>query len=196
VIAGGPIGRVPAQRLAREELAKGIYGHQSPWQWLLSKLNFAAALPGGWWATVAIAVALVMIVAVVLARLGPVGRSRRRPGPALLGGDGTTTASDHRDLARLYAAGGDYSSAIMECVRAIAADLEERTLLAPGPARTADEVTREASRLFPGHAAELAAAARLFDEVCYGERRGTSDGFARVLRLDEALAAARVPVAR
>lgn len=195
MIAGGPIGRIPAQRLARQELAKGSYGHESPWQWLLSKLNFAAALPGGWWATAAIAVALVIIVAFVLARLGPVGRSRLRAGPALLGA-GPATASEHRDLARRHAANGDYSSAIAESVRAIAADLEERTLLVPGPARTADELARAASTLFPGHAAELAAAALLFDEVCYGERTGTAEGFARVLSLDEALADARVPAVR
>ena len=196
MIAGGPIGRIPAQRLARQELTKGIYSHQSFWQWLLGKLNFNVAGPVGWWGIVALVAALVAIAAVVWARIGPVGRSRRQPGPALLGGASAVTAREHRELARRHAADGDYSGAIVECVRAIAADLEERALLVPGPARTADELAREASSLFPDHAAELAAAARLFDDVCYGERAGTPDGFARVQQLDQALTISKAPVSR
>ena len=198
-LAGGPIGRIPAQRLARQELARGVYSHQTFWQYLLSKLSafydrVGNAIPGGWWATVAMAALLVVIAAIVLTRIGPVRRSRRQPGPALLGGASAITAREHRELAQRHAADGDYSGAIVESVRAIAADLEERGLLRPGPARTADELAREASALFPGHAAELAATARLFDDVCYGERVGTADGFARVQRLDETLTTARSAV--
>jgi len=194
LIAGGPIGRIPAQRLARQELAKGVYGHQSFWQWLLSKLNFTYSGPSGWLATAALVVIPLIIIVVVWARIGPMSRSRRRPAPALLGGTGTTTAREHRDLARRHAADGDYSGAIVESVRAIAASLEERELLVPGPSRTADELATEAGMLFPGHAAELAAASLLFDDVCYGERTGTPDGYARLQRLDEALTNARAVV--
>jgi hypothetical protein len=193
VIAGGPIGRIPAQRLARQELAKGIYSHQSFWQWLLSKLNINFSGPVGWLPTAALIVVLVAIVAIVWARIGPVGRSRRQPGPALLGGV-STTADEHRDLARRHAANGDYSGAIVESVRAIAAGLEERALLVPGPARTAGELAREAGDLFPAHATGLSAAAKLFDDVSYGERTGTQDGYAHITRLDEALATARTAV--
>jgi hypothetical protein len=196
VIAGGPIGRVPAQRLARQELGKGIYGHQSFWQWLFSKLDFNIAVSGGWWATVALVAALVIVVAVVCTRIGSVRRNRRRPEPALIGGTSTVTAREHRDLARRRAGDGDYSAAIAECVRAIAADLEERAMLVPGPARTADELAREASGLFPELAAELAAAAGLFDDVCYGGRAGTAGGYARVQQLDDVLANAKTPVTR
>ena len=196
VIAGGPIGRVPAQRLARQELTRGIYSHQSFWQWLFSKLNLNVAGPVGWWGIVALVAALVAVIVIVWARIGPMGRSRRQPGPALLGGASTVTAREHRELARRHAADGDYSGAIVESVRAVAADLEERALLVPGPARTADELAGEASSLFPDHAAELAAVAQLFDDVCYGERAGTPDGFARVQRLDQALTTAKAPVNR
>lgn len=196
----GPIGRIPAQRLARDELSKGLYSHRSFWDYLVSKLNelydrVSSGIPGGWWATVAMAAVLVVVIAVVAARVGPVGRNRRRPAPVLLGGPGAVTAREHRELARRHAADGDYSAAIAERVRAIAAGLEERALLGPGPARTAGELAREASGLFPGQAGELAASARLFDDVCYGQRAGTADGYAQVERLDEALAAAKVAVA-
>jgi hypothetical protein len=200
-MAGGPIGRIPGQRLARQELAKGIYSHESFWQWLLGKLDrfyalLAGAVPGGWWATVSIATIAVVIVVVVLARVGPVGRSRRQATPTLLGGASPMTAREHRDLARQHAADNDYSNATIEAVRAIAAELEERGVLVPGPARTADELAGEAGRLFPGQAADLAAVAVLFDDVYYGERAGTPGGFARVERLDGALTRAKTTVAR
>jgi hypothetical protein len=197
VIAGGPIGRIPAQRLARAELAKGMYGgHESFLQWLYNQLErlynaVGNSIPGGWWATVAMAAIVVLIVVVVRAAIGPVARNRRRLESALLGGTDQMTAREHHDLARRHAEDGDFSGAIIERVRAIAADLTERALLVPGPARTADELASEAGALFPAHAAELAAAAQLFDEVCYGDRAGTADGYARVQRLDEDLSRVR-----
>jgi hypothetical protein len=199
VTAGGPIGRLPAQRIAREELTKGIYSHTSFWEYLLNKLHgfyarIVSGVPGGWWATVSMAALLVVIVAVVTARIGPLSRRRRAPVAALLGGAEQTTAREHRDLARQHAADGDYSAAITERVRAISASLEERAFLLPGPARTADELAREASGLFPAHTSELTAAARQFDDVCYGQRTGTADGYARVERLDEALGNAKTAV--
>jgi Domain of unknown function (DUF4129) len=197
--ASGPIGRIPAQRIARQELASGIYSHHSFWQWLLGELrrlynDVGNAVPGGWWATVSMVALLVIVVAVVRALIGPVGRSRRQPAAALLGGARTMTADEHRDRAQRQAADGDYSGAIVEQVRAIAAGLAERELIVPGPARTADELASEASKLFPGSAAGLAGAARLFNDVCYGARMGTPDGYARVQRLDEELTNAKRPV--
>jgi Domain of unknown function (DUF4129) len=195
-MAAGPIGRIPAQRLARQELSKGIYNHESFWQWLSGKLNVNVAGPVGWWGIVALVAVLVAVAVVVWTGIGPVGRSRRRPGPALLGGADPVTAREHRELARRHAADGDYSGAIVEGVRAIAADLEERALLVLGPARTADELAREAGSLFPDRAAELTAAARLFDDVYYGARAGTPESFALVQRLDEALTSTKAPVSR
>jgi Domain of unknown function (DUF4129) len=197
VIEGGPIGRIPAQQLAREELAKGMYGHESFSQWVYNELNrlyrsLTGAVPGGWWATVSMVAIAVVIIVVVLARIGPVGRSRRHATPTPVGGAGPMTAREHRDRARQYAADADYSNATVEAVRAIAASLEERGVLVPGPARTADELAHEAGVRFPGQAADLAAAALLFDDVCYGERPGTPGGFARVQQLDDTLTKAEL----
>jgi hypothetical protein len=194
-----PIGRQAGQRLARDELAKAVYHpHQSFAQWLLSHaaslLNrffngTSGVIPGGWWAMVALAALAVVVVAVIVRRIGPVARSRRTAAGALAG-PAVLTAREYREQAERSAAEGDYSAAILAYLRAIAAGLEERGVLIPDLGRTADELAAEAGRLLPGHAAELTAAARLFDDVCYGEQRGTRAGCERLRGLEAAIATA------
>jgi Domain of unknown function (DUF4129) len=197
--AGGTpvVGRQAGQRLARAELSKPIY-HPQPslaqraahfvLEWLGRLFRAAQGLPGGWWGFVVLIVLAVLLVAVVLARTGPVARARRRRGepgarsPA-------RTARDHREAATRLAGTGDYAAAICERVRAIAAELDERGVLAPRIGRTADEFAAEAGRALPPHAADLLGAARLFDEVRYGRRPGTRAGYDRVSELDIRVAA-------
>ena len=194
-----PIGRQTGQRLARDELAKAVYHpHQSFGQWLLSHAGSlltkffngtSGAIPGGWWAMVALAALAAGVVAVILRWIGPVARSHRTAAGAL-SGHALLTAREHREQAERSAAEGDYSAAILEYLRAIAAGLEERAVLIPDLGRTADELAAEAGRLLPGHAAELTAAARLFDDVCYGEQHGTRAGCERLRDLAAAIAPA------
>ncbi|HEY6497887.1 MAG TPA: DUF4129 domain-containing protein [Streptosporangiaceae bacterium] len=192
------IGRQAAQRLARHELANGVYHpHQSFWQWLLSSVERLltwlfntgnTVVPGGWWALVAVAALVVVLAAVVLTRLGPVRRSgRRRAGP--LAGGAVLSARDRRARAAGYAAAGDLRNAMIEALRAIASDLEERGVLVPDPGRTADEFAAQAGRLMPGHARALAGAARSFDDVCYGGQPGSRAGYERLRDLDADLQA-------
>jgi len=54
----------------------------------------------------------------------------------------------------------------------------------PRIGRTADEFAAEAGRELPPHAAGLLGAARLFDEVRYGQRSGTRTGYEQVADLD------------
>ncbi|MGA2827947.1 MAG: DUF4129 domain-containing protein [Streptosporangiaceae bacterium] len=191
------IGRQAAQRLAREELSKAIYHpHVSFFQWLAGKAGnllsrlfsgAGAVIPGGWWTLVALAALVVVLAAVILRRIGPVARSRRgRPG---LSESTLLTAREHRDTAERAAAAGDYAAAILEYLRAIAAGLEERGVLAPDPGRTADEFAGQAGRLLPAHAAGLTSAARLFDDVRYGGQPGTRTGCERLRDLETAIAA-------
>jgi hypothetical protein len=193
VITADPIGRQAAQRLARQELAKAIYHpHQSFLGWVSDQLDrffntASGAVPGGWWALVALAALAVIIAALVFARVGPVARSRRQAGAGPISDLTPLTAREHRELAHGLAAAGDFSGAILEYVRAIAADLEERAILTPGPGRTADELAREAGRLIPAHAGALEEVARLFDDVRYGGRDGTAEGVERVRDLDAAI---------
>jgi hypothetical protein len=185
---GPAIGRHAAQQLARRELSKAIYHRGSPLtrrilgaigRWL--NRFFAGAngvLPGGWWALIALAALAVIAVAAVAAWIGPVS-SRRRAAGGLLAGK-AVTAGELRDRAERLAMAGDYSGAVIESVRAIATELGERGVLPPRAGRTADELAAETARVLPAEAAELATAARLFDEVRYGDRAGTLAGYQQV----------------
>ena len=197
--AGGiPVtGRRAGQRLARTELSKVIYHHQPSLServvhilltWLARLFRAAQGLPGGWWGFVALVVLAAILVTVVLARIGPMAREqRRRAGPGAVAR--ARTGRDHRDAAARLADAGDYAGAICERVRAIAADLDERGILVPRIGRTADEFAAEAGRALPPHAAGLLDAARLFDEVRYGQRPGTRPGYEQVADLDTRIGA-------
>jgi hypothetical protein len=200
--AGGipVVGRRDGQRLARAELSKAIY-HPQPslaqraahfvLEWLGKLFRATQGLPGGWWGFVVLIALAVLLAAVVLARTGPVARARRRQGEP-----GATsrarTAREHREAAARLAQADDYAAAICERVRAIAAELDERGVLAPRIGRTADEFAAEAGRALPPHAAGLLGAARLFDEVRYGRRPGTRRGYERVTELDSLIASSAV----
>jgi hypothetical protein len=196
--AGIPVtGRRAGQRLARTELSKAIYHHQPSLTervahflltWVSRLFRATQGLPGGWWGFVALVVLAVILVAAVLARIGPIaGAQRRRGGTSALAP--VRTARDHRDAAIRLAEAGDYGAAICERVRAIAAELDERGILLPRVGRTADEFAAEAGRALPPHAAGLLRAARLFDEVRYGQRSGTRRGYEQVADLDARIAA-------
>jgi hypothetical protein len=196
---GAAVTRQKGHQLARTELSKAIYHPGVPITERIEQaierfLNAAGvAVPVGWWAIVALAALLVIAIAAVLAWIGPVRRSRSRATEALLS-SGQLSARDHREKAEGMAAAGDYAAAIIESVRAIAVELEERGILEPRVGRTADEFAAEAGQPLPGHAAGLRAAARLFDDVRYGERAGTAAGYQQLRELDAAIRAARPAV--
>jgi hypothetical protein len=194
---GPGIGRRAAQQLARRELSRSIYQPSPTAQllhWLgrrlaglLSSAN--ADVPGGWWALVALIVLAVAVISVVLRQVRPAGPGGR-PGAALLAGR-ALSAREHRLLAERLAADADFTGAIIERVRAIAVELEERGVLPPAPGRTAAELAVEAGPTLPGQAGRLAAAARLFDDVRYGGRHGTAAAYREVSELDASLNAVR-----
>ena len=78
----------------------------------------------------------------------------------------------------------DYSAACQDMVRAIVAEAARAGIVDLTSATTAGEVTRAAAAQHPHLAARLAAAARLFDSVTYGEYRATADDYAQVRALD------------
>ncbi|MFG2085825.1 MULTISPECIES: DUF4129 domain-containing protein [unclassified Spirillospora] len=199
-----PVGRDEAREMARRELEKQIYQRDKPswleraWddfsEWLQDLLTQAArpeaqGSGGGW-------VSIVVIVLIVLAAIALVawlmrGRwnPRSRTDPLL--DDEPSTALDHRDAAERHAAAGQWPEAIRERLRAIARDLEERAVLSARPGRTADELAAEAGEAVPELADDLRTGVRIFDDVWYGDRPGTSEGYARVKDLDDRLRAAR-----
>ncbi len=196
MIAVGPINRDPAQRLARDELSRAIYHQQSlpraVGHFVLTLLQrfFEAAsqvTPGGWWTVVALVALAVAAGGAIAVRLGPLARSARGAGLARDPGSRAQTAWQLRDDSAASAAEGDYSTAILQRLRAIVASCEERGILAPDAGRTADELATQAGASFPGQRADLAAAARLFDQIRYGDGVGTPDGYERLRDLDATL---------
>ncbi|CAM4180439.1 DUF4129 domain-containing protein [Nocardiopsis rhodophaea] len=197
--AAAEVSREEGSRLAREELAKKIYGEAEPtlldiiWErvtdWL-SELagRMEAAMPGGWWVLgpVLAVLAVVAIGLIIYAR--PARRSRRT---ARIDTTAPLTAADHRTAAERHAAAGDYAAAIRERLRAVTRALEDRAIITPRPGRTATELATEASEALPGRREDLFGAARVFNDVAYGERPATADGYRQLRELDERLAATR-----
>ncbi|HTZ26250.1 MAG TPA: DUF4129 domain-containing protein [Streptosporangiaceae bacterium] len=194
---GGSVTREQGQRLARAELSKLMYRHATSIferiDHLIDDLLNGASGAMGRTGLIVLAALLAIAIVVVMSVIGPVARSRPRGRSPLLAA-GRLGASDHRQQAERKAAAGDYTEAIIESVRAIAVDLEERGILLPRIGRTADEFAAEAGRPLPEHAASLVAVARLFDDVRYGEWAGTAAGYQQARDLDAAIRAAR-PVA-
>ncbi|PKK12609.1 MAG: hypothetical protein BUE48_019865 [Thermomonospora sp. CIF 1] len=199
-----PIGRDEARELARRELDKGIYHRDEPswleraWQsfgdWLREIFGKAAAPPSpgaesGWTSLAVVFVLLVAAVAVVAWLMR--GRRNIRAAAQAPPQDRPSTADDHRRAAERHAAAGRWAQAVRERLRAIARDLEERLILAPRPGRTADELAAEAGAALPEHAERLRAGVRLFNDIWYGNRPATAEGYAALVALDEELRAAR-----
>ncbi|REE98458.1 DUF4129 domain-containing protein [Thermomonospora umbrina] len=199
-----PIGRDEAREQARRELEKSIYHRDEP-SWLerawrrfeewLNELFQEAADPaapgnGGGWLSLVIIVLLVAVLVGLVAWLMR-GRFNIRSSQDALLDDLPSTAKDHRTAAEGHAAAGRWAEAVRERLRAIARDLEERVILDARPGRTADELAAEAGLALPDHADALAAGVRIFDDVWYGDRPGTREGYATLVALDDALRSAK-----
>jgi type II secretory pathway pseudopilin PulG len=189
-LAGGPlIGRHAGQRLAGNELAEMTF-----WQRIANWLEHLPTharlvVPGGWFGLIALAVLAVLAVTLVYFWVRPT-RTRRAQTESVLGST-SMSARDYRRSAERLAEAGDYAGAIVDGVRAIAADLEERSILPPRPGRTAGELAAEASRELPGQASDLRSAMRLFADVRYGDKEGSLAGYQLVSRVDRDVSAAR-----
>jgi hypothetical protein len=194
--AGSPIGRRAAQQLARRELSRSIYAEPIQTRilhWLANLLSriFDAAngFPGGIWTSAALLALAVLAAAAVTFWIRPGGLGHADSGPVLAGT--ALSARDLRQQAERWAEAGDFAAAIVEQVRAIAAEIEERGILPARPGRTADELAAQAGRAMPDVAGELTAVALLFDDVLYGGRAGTAAGYQRARSLDARVRAVR-----
>jgi hypothetical protein len=186
--AGAPLlGRRAGQRIARRELAE-LSIWQRIFQWL-ARLSQGRYVPGGWFGLIALAVLAVVIITVVIFWVRP-ARTRRSATTAVLSGE-MLTARDYRRMAERHAAAGEFAQAIVESVRAIAAELTERDILAPRPGRTADELAAEAGTQLPDLAGDLRALTQLFDDVRYGDKDGNLAGYELARRVDKDVRAAR-----
>ncbi len=206
-LAAGLLGAVPvepsreeARRWAVEELARKEYAAQRPgilqqlldWvmEWLGKLTGTAATGQNGSLFAILAGVVLVLVVVAVLVAGRTVARARQAAEPAVFDSEGGTSRT-HRDAADDAAARGDWRTAVVERFRAVVRELEERAVLAPQPGRTADEAAAEASRWLPALASGLGRAARLFDDVRYGDRPADAAGDAVLRDLHDRVRAAR-----
>ncbi len=192
------LGRDAAHRLAVEELAKPEYHVDDPSlfqravTWIINTIvdlfdRASQVVPGGPWGLAVIALAIMLIIAAVLWRGGPVRRSGAGEGALFVGRP--RSAAEHRAAADRAAAAARWEEAVLERYRAMVRSLEERTILEPRPGRTADEAAAEAGVALPLLARNLKAAADTFDAVVYGGRSATSTDDRFLRELDNAAAA-------
>jgi hypothetical protein len=182
---------------ARAELAGPEYEHPSLLgrviAWLLDRLE-NLPLPHGSGTAVTgtlLVAALAAVLAWALRRAGgPL--ARRRAATETVFEDGTRSAAWHRGAADAAAAAGDMRTAVLERFRAVVRELEERAVLAEQPGRTADEAARDGAARLPGLGERLSGAARIFDDVRYGDRPATAGMDETLRELDAALRAERL----
>lgn len=195
-------GRDEARRAAREELSRQAYDDARPpllqrlVTWFLEKASellgrTSANLPAGRWGLLVVALLVLALVALVLARVRP---SRRTAAGEVFEAGRLLSAAEHRAAADAAAAAGDHALAVTERFRAVVRELESRGVVEPRPGWTADEVARAGGGAVPGVAEPLRRAATLFDEVRYGGRPATAPTYATLVALDDEVTRARLVV--
>lgn len=186
------------RRRAIDELGDPVYGGREPslldrfLQWLSDLVDdlmqLGSSLPGDWWLLLPVLLVLALLVAGLIMYLRP-GRNRRAETP--VHAETKRTAAGHRSAADEHESSGAYDQAVVERLRAIDVDLEERALLTPSVGRTATELATEAGRGLPEQAQRLSDAAALFNDVVYGHREATAETARTLRELDDHLRAAR-----
>ena len=199
-LSSGPlVGRLRGNQLARQELARSIY-HPSLASrlatrlvnWLKSLVLHGPADSVDWLAVILLGIGALALLCAVGYIAGS-ARVDRRYRAAVVEGR-PRSAAEHRSAADGFAAAGDYESAIIERVRAIAVDLESRQILPPRPGRTAAELGAETALAIPAEATALGLATRLFDDVRYGGHPGSQAGYQQVRDLDMRISAVPIQV--
>lgn len=186
--------REEARRLAELELADPAYRSAQPgliqraiaWiidqvQQLVSRVSEVA--PGGWWGVLGLAVIVVVIGLFARWRLGPVSSSAT----VRFTVDPGTTARQFRARAEQAAAAGDWEDAVLERMRALVRDSQERGLIDDRPGWTADEVAAAVGDRLPEAQQHMRAASQVFDDVRYGGRLATADSYRLIVRADDHL---------
>ncbi|MGW2251406.1 DUF4129 domain-containing protein [Kitasatospora sp. NPDC001660] len=207
--AGGApvtVPRDPARDAARDELLNADYHRHDPslvqrvLEWLNGRFYDALNSISGTGTSGTTGLVFFLVVAVLIAaalwwRLGAPKRAARTA-LDVYGTAGPRTADQHRAAAERHAAAGQWADAVREQMRALVRALEQRTLLDTRPGRTADEAADEAGRALPEHAPALAAAARAFDDIAFGERTADRAAYQSLRDLDQALERTRPTLAQ
>lgn len=184
--------RDEAREAAVRELSDPAYVSDDPnpleraLEWVLDRLGELFAGAGGVSGITAITIIVaVVVLAVIVFRLrtGRTGRALRSG--AKVFGDSIMTANEHRAAAERAAAAGDLAEAVRERFRAVVRELEQRGVLDARAGRTVDEVAFEAGKALPVLADDLRGAAVQFDDVWYGGRPATPQGYQQLISVDD-----------
>jgi hypothetical protein len=152
----------------------------------------SSSVPGGIFGLVVLVAVAIVVLVVIRLRVGKMGRAARLKHLVFEGR--ARSADEYRKSAEAAAARGDFDDAVRERFRAVVRALEQRALLDARSGRTADEAAADAGRLLPGCADELRHGAASFDDVHYGGRTASAEGYQRLVDLDARCQAER-PVA-
>lgn len=191
-----PITRDGAQSDARHELSKHAYHQGKSFtrqvaDWIFDRLSnlldsAARHAPGKGIGLLVIVAVVILLIAVVAARLRTMQRLAKAEEPIL--GSEVVSPADHRRRASEFADAEQWAEAVREWLRAITRELEVRGTLDPRPGRTAAELCREASSRLPAIAENLRRATSTFDAVWYGGRPASADDEHLLRRLDREVA--------
>ncbi len=185
-------GRDEAREAAVRELSDPAYVSDDPnpleraLQWVLDRLGELFAGAGGMSGITAVTIivaVVVLVVVVIRLRTGRTGRALRSG--AKVFDDTVMTADEHRAAAERAVAAGDLAEAVRERFRAVVRELEQRGVLDARAGRTVDEVAAEAGRALPVLADDLRGAAVQFDDVWYGGRTATAQGYRQLVSVDD-----------
>lgn len=202
ILADPPLTPDPdqARQWLVDELSKPQYAEAKPsWFDELSRRVFDwfgslgaqnGDAPAGWLSLAGIVLVAGIVVLVVL-RYGRPSLVRRRAALPETIADASRAPAQIREAAERAAAAGELALAVVERFRAIAAALDERTVVRLLPGTTARELAVEASTAFPQLAARIDEASALFDAVRYGGLAPEAPDYERMARLDADLDAAR-----
>lgn len=135
--------------------------------------------------------ALLIVTMIVVVFLNPI-RIRQRKSVSVLDGE-DITLSDSRARARSAAASEQWSEAVVWAYRTLALVLDQHQILVLSPGLTAQEVAAQAAQAYPAHSNAFTAAARIFDDVRYGDVTPTQEHYLHIDALisfsDKAVAA-------
>jgi len=197
-------GRDVATQWAARELARPEYQAARPGllsralTWLIERLSsLLDGLPAGPGGAIGVGILLTLVVVAVayaLWRVGGVRSQARRRVDQLFADDAPRTAQEHREAADRAAAAGNWHTAVLERFRAVVRELEQRTVLAVQPGRTAAEAAQAAAAVLPALARDLNDGARVFDDVRYGDRAVGAEADATLRSLDQQVRQARVSI--
>ena len=181
----------------QQELSNGIYGQRES---LLSKLlrglqDFLdgisiTSVPS--WGSLGLVV-LIVALGILAIFFGGTLRTRAvaRKSAAVFE-DTTATAADYRTKASENARFGDFAQALLFTYRALVRSAEERVVISEQSGRTAVEAATAIGKALPTYSGGLTEAARLFDEVIYGDKAATSFDYESLVALDQKLTAQKV----